>query len=45
MSPKFQAYKNTTDMEHLDFTSNYTECYNAPFSLADFSESLKNSRQ
>ena len=40
MSQKFQAYKNTTEMEHPDFTSNYTECYNEPFSLDELSESL-----
>ena len=43
MSSKFQAYKNTTEKKPLDFTPNYTECYNEPFSLEELSESHKNS--
>ena len=39
MSSKFQAYKNTTEKKPLDFTSNYTECYNEQFSLEELSDS------
>ena len=39
MTSKFPAYKNTTEMKPLDFTSNNTEFYNEPVSFDDLSES------